>query len=190
MILGSRTTGSVGSVSDVTLVFTKLCERLYNSRTAAEFILTARTLHSLLEEQASYATQWNIDQVLSTVSRLSSNASGHHVMSTCPKSYIWLCRLVQAVVRRHRQRLEGHFHLLISTLQALLRNLVLQPYDASGQLTKTKRTAVTVGKYPHWPGHAAAFDRLLTLVCVTFRQYIFGLSRRPLKIRYPLKYIQ
>lgn len=58
----------------------------------------------------------------------------------------WQCILMETVIKKHRLRLEGHFHILLSALQPLLRNLLT--FQRSGQETK-----------------ATAFTRLLTLVC-------------------------
>lgn len=135
------------------------------SSTAAEFVLVAQMLHSLLEKPSGM-TQWNIEVTLSTVSVLSSEATTHPVVSTCPKVYEWLCRLVQVVLKRHRLRLEGHFHLLVTTLQSLLHSLLSHPYSSAGNaLASPGPITNTAQQHPHWEAHARLFSRLLTLVC-------------------------
>lgn len=42
----------------------------------------------------------------------------------------WLCRLVETVIKHHRLRLDGHFHILLAALQALLRRVVARPSQA------------------------------------------------------------
>lgn len=109
-------------------------------------------------------TQWNIELTLSTVSTLSSEATTHAVISSTPKSYEALCRLLQVIIRRHRLRLDGHFHLLVTVLQSLLRQLIAHPYTA----TPTSWTGGLIkdpSAIPRWEKHAKAYARLLTMVC-------------------------
>lgn len=58
----------------------------------------------------------------------------------------WQCKVVEVIIKKHRLRLEGHYHILLSALQPLLRNLIQS--QRSGQDIK-----------------ATAFTRLITLVC-------------------------
>ena len=140
-----------------------LCKNLRRSKTASDFTLVCHILCAILDKPNSM-TQWNVELTLGTVSVLCSQAATHPIVSTCPKAYKWLCLLVQAVIRRHRLRLEGRFHLLVAVLQCLLRTLLRHPYDASGKALATG----TLGDsplYPGWDKRAALFSRLLTLVC-------------------------
>ena len=91
-------------------------------------------------------SQWNIEITLNTVSNLALSEN-----STV--SYSWLCKLVEVIIKKHRLRLEGHYHLLLSALQALLQDLILtQKWSTSsdGQSQEAK---------------AQLFARLITLVC-------------------------
>lgn len=161
---GTRTAPDVVGDFDLSVAHSSLCKKLRASDTAVEFVLVAQTLHAILEKP-SCTTQWNIELTLSTVSTLSSNATTHPVISTCPKAFKWLCRLVQVVLRRHRLRLEGHFHLVVTTLQPLLRTLVSHPYDSAGKAVTSSEPITDAAQYPHWESHARLFSRLLTLVC-------------------------
>lgn len=111
-----------------------------------------RVLHTLLEKRPQAMKQWNIELTLGTVCDLAStNGSGAaHVSSA------WLCKLVEAVIKKHRLRLEGHYHLLLTTLQALLRALVVKGPGSGGG-----------GASPSASQEASAhsFARLVTLVC-------------------------
>lgn len=162
--LGTRTASDSADDFDLSVAHSSLCKKLRASDTAVEFILVAQTLHAILEKP-SCTTQWNIELTLSTVSTLSSNATTHPVVSTCPKAYKWLCRLVQVVLRRHRLRLEGHLHLVVTTLQPLLRTLLSHPYDSAGKAVTSSEPITDAAQYPHWESHARLFSRLLTLVC-------------------------
>ncbi|KAB5515432.1 Urb2/Npa2 family-domain-containing protein [Coniochaeta sp. 2T2.1] len=156
---------------DLATLHTILCKRLRSTESTAEFVLIAQTLQTILDDKANTMTQWNIELTLSTVSLLASEVTTHKVMSTTPKAYELLCRLVQVIVRRHRLRLEGHFHLLVTVLQSLLRALVCHPYLSQKRNAQQSSGVWTTGLikdpslFDHWQKHAKAFGRLLTMVC-------------------------
>lgn len=134
---------------DFAKVHSVLVNRLSRSQSSSEFELIAQTIHTLLDKKASSLKQWNTEVTLSTVSAIS--AGGPQIakdVQASPTTYDWLCRLAEVIIKRHRLRLEGHFHLLITTLQSLLR-LLLVPFTES--TTPERR--------------AKLFSRLLTLVC-------------------------
>ncbi|EEY20792.1 conserved hypothetical protein [Verticillium alfalfae VaMs.102] len=113
------------------------------------FCRTADVVRLLLDQRATLMTQWNIETTLGAVSVMASGRGGVAVSSS-PRVYEALCSLVSVVIRRHRLRLEDHYHILLSTLEALLRALV---HDAS------KGAAATLGSR-----HATLYGRLVTLV--------------------------
>ena len=106
--------------------------------------------------------QWNIEVTLSAVSTICS--VGPTMMEDAHesgKAYPWLCNLVESIIKRHRHRLEGHFHLLITTLQSLLRLLIV-PWPT----TKTAIPQTPTGTSPpNQQAQAARFSRLLSLTC-------------------------
>lgn len=115
-----------------------LCQRLTKTP-LPEFILAAKGLLLLLEQKAASLTQWNIDSTLSTVTAVcamlgkahlaQARAGDEPISSDCPP-LPWLCRLVETVIKHHRLRLDGHFHILLAALQALLRRVVARPSQA------------------------------------------------------------
>ena len=150
--------------SDLPTIHTILCRQLRHAETPVEFILIAEIIQTILDDRPHTMTQWNIELTLSTVSTLASQVTTHKVISTTPKTYECLCRLVQVIVRRYRLRLEGHFHILVTVLQSLLRSLVCHPYDASGKAWSTGLIRDPAA-FPRWENRAKAFARLLTMVC-------------------------
>jgi nucleolar pre-ribosomal-associated protein 2 len=133
---------------DIAQAHSLICSRLRQTTSAAEFVLTTRILDLLLNQKASCMTQWNIELTLSTVSTICS--SKDMAATSTPKIYQSLCGLVETIIKRHRRRLDGHFHILITVLQSLLQRLISQPHGAeAGQ----------------WEKHAKPFSRLVTLVC-------------------------
>lgn len=81
--------------------------------------------------------------------------------------YLHLCRLLQAIITSHRQRLDGHFHLVIQALQALLRCLVTPLPHSNSKITKTFAPPpwLSASKHQLRAKHAEAFNRLITLIC-------------------------
>ncbi|KAK7737764.1 hypothetical protein SLS53_006384 [Cytospora paraplurivora] len=137
-----------------------LANRLPKSGSAAEFVLISQTLELLLDKKASAMKQWNTELTLSTVSTICASASRTaEEVRASPRTYIWLCRLVEVIIKRHRLRLEGHFHLLVTALQSLLRLLIV-PWAST-----TPQNTTTASPFSLERKQAAVFSRLLTLVC-------------------------
>ncbi|CRJ91499.1 hypothetical protein BN1708_009339 [Verticillium longisporum] len=134
---------------DLATAHSKLTARLAKTTSARAFCRTADVVRLLLDQRGTSMTQWNIETTLGAVSVMASGKGGVAVSSS-PRVYEALCSLVSVVIRRHRLRLEDHYHILLSTLEALLRALV---HDAS------KAAAATLGSR-----HATLYGRLVTLV--------------------------
>lgn len=96
--------------------------------------------------------QWNIEVTLSTVAAICAGGCAATEIKSSAKTYEWLCRLVEVIIKRHRLRLEGHFHLLVKVLQSLLGLLIANP-------SQQKMSAASRAR------HAKHYARLLTLVC-------------------------
>lgn len=132
--------------------------RLLRARNWAEFSLIAKTIEMVLDKKSM--KQWNIEVTLSTVSTICSTGptmiEGAHASE---RAYPWLCSLVEVIIKRHRHRLEGHFHLLITALQSLLR-LLITPWPTTTAAVSTSTTSS-----PDQQAQAARFSRLLTLTC-------------------------
>ncbi|KAH0490569.1 hypothetical protein TgHK011_002031 [Trichoderma gracile] len=106
---------------------------------------TCQTIHTLLERKPQAMGQWNVEVTLSTASDLALSKE-----STVP--FTWLCKLVGAIIKKHRLRLEGHHHLLLTTVQALLSSLILHQPKSTGDGTTQEAMARLYG-------------RLITFVC-------------------------
>ncbi|KAK0623003.1 Urb2/Npa2 family-domain-containing protein [Immersiella caudata] len=132
------------SAFDLSQAHSVLCTWLLHISTPPEFVLAAKAVHLLLDQRSWALSQWNIEVTLSTVSTVAS----HHnsVISASPKIYRCLCSLVEIIIKRHRIRLDGHFHIVITALHSVLRQLISQPSVATS-------------------AHAQSFARLLTLIC-------------------------
>ncbi|PNH34853.1 hypothetical protein VD0002_g5480 [Verticillium dahliae] len=135
---------------DLATAHSKLTARLARTTSARAFCRTADVVRLLLDQRGTWMTQWNIETTLGAVSVVASGKGGVGVSSS-PRVYEALCSVVSVVIRRHRLRLEDHYHMLLSTLEALLRALV---HDAS-----RGAAAATLGSR-----HATLYGRLVTLV--------------------------
>ncbi|TLS23831.1 hypothetical protein PpBr36_08784 [Pyricularia pennisetigena] len=151
----------------LSMVQNTLTQLLVSAGSVNEFVDGARTIYQLLETKLASVTQWNVEHTLSSIAVVcSDNAINADVIRSSPKMYEWLCLMMEVVLKRHRRRLEGHLHLLITVLQALLTCLILNPYDttqgswASGPVSGRKYES-----FPYWERHAKIYGRLLTLVC-------------------------
>ena len=139
---------------DLAQAHTTLCTRLQQPTTAANFLLTSKAIRLLLDQNPASMTQWNIELTLSTISSLASHPTSQTLITTSPAIYHSLTQLLEQIIKRHRRRLDGHFHLLLTTLQSLLRLLL------SRGATPTKP-----GSTHAWESDARHFSRLLTLIC-------------------------
>ncbi|TFA99386.1 Nucleolar pre-ribosomal-associated protein 2 [Trichoderma ghanense] len=106
---------------------------------------TCQTIHTLLEKKPQAMGQWNIEITLSTASDLA-------LSKDAAVPFTWLCKLVGAIIKKHRLRLEGHHHLLLTTVQALLNSLILHQPKSTGDGTTQESMARLYG-------------RLITFVC-------------------------
>ncbi|KAM0454760.1 hypothetical protein ACHAO4_004573 [Trichoderma viride] len=107
-----------------------------------------QTIQTLLEKKPQAMGQWNIEVTLSTVNDLASAkpTNGPTV------SFTWLCKLIGTIIKKHRLRLEGHHHLLLTTVQALLNSLIIHQPKSTGDGTTQESMARLYG-------------RLITFIC-------------------------
>lgn len=136
---------------DLAAVHSDLTSSLVKQTVHANIV--CRILETLLEKRPQSMSQWNVELTLSTVSHLASmdSPTGNAVR------YAWLCRLVEVVIKKHRLRLEGHFHLVLSTMQSLLRSLIITQDEPEPSSAKEPA--------PQEDANAHLFARLVTLIC-------------------------
>ncbi|KAK2050861.1 Urb2/Npa2 family protein [Colletotrichum somersetense] len=136
---------------DLSTTHGRLIRHLTQAKTVREFVRTAEVLQQLLDIKANDMTQWNIEATLSTVAVIVADDPGH-LLEASPSVYQWLCKLIEVVIKKHRLRLEGHYHILVTTLEALL--------SALAPPSPQHRTHT-----PVQAKHATHFTRLVTLIC-------------------------
>lgn len=112
-------------------------------------------------------TQWNIDNTLGSISIICSR-HGPSIGTNCSSIiFLHMCHLLQVVLTSHRLKLEGHFHLLVQALQALLRCLFTPLPHSSAKTLKTYAPPPWLSPRPARldAKHASAYTRLITLIC-------------------------
>lgn len=133
---------------DLSAAYSELISSIPTS-SASQAVDICRSLYSLLEKRPQTISQWNVEITLSTICDLSSTTAQQE--STVP--YTWLCKLVEVIIKKHRLRLEGHYHLLLATIQTLLRTLIAGPSGSSSVDQASQDSK------------AQSFARLVTLIC-------------------------
>jgi len=139
-----------GEDFDLSTALSEMTRALASAKTTTNSVHICRILSSILERKPHAVSQWNVEYLLSTVAILSAQQC--RLDSGAP--YIMLCKLVEVIIRKHRLRLEGHFHILLSTMQPLLRNLIQdqrESHTGDGGISQESK--------------ASAYGRLITLVC-------------------------
>lgn len=128
---------------DLSAAHSNLTKSLVTATTTTNAVSICRILYTLLEKKPHAITQWNVETLLGSVAVLASTGT-----STAP--FIWLCKLVEIIIKKHRLRLESHYHVLLNTMQPLLCNLITQQREPDDVPRESK---------------AHAYSRLVTLIC-------------------------
>lgn len=134
---------------DLAVAQSQLASALASVKSESNAILIAKTLQTLLEKKPQAMTQWNVEQTLGLVSALASS----RVSTNISLPYSWLCKLVEVIIKKHRLRLEGHHHILLTTMQTLLRNLITSQAPSDPKKLSTQESK------------AHLYTRLVTLIC-------------------------
>ncbi|ERS97929.1 hypothetical protein HMPREF1624_06100 [Sporothrix schenckii ATCC 58251] len=182
-------------------IHSKLALRLPRASSVTECKLVAQTIRTLLmdDKAAGAMGQWNVDATLGAAAsvvglkRAGTALGNNDMVRASIVAFDGACQLVEAVLKRHRVRLEGRFHLLVGTLQALLARLAAGHQDElkhkSGHSTSTSRNSAKNSVAVSWAAQAKRFSRLLELICepstaavtmITSRKGSTGIPAAPL----------
>ena len=121
----------------------------------SESMLSMQCINMLLRNHTRAISQWHIDELLAAITIRASNL-GSQMEKNSGRLYICLCRLLGTILAVHRAKIGGRYHLVILALQALLRCLFI-PY-------KNSEAVSSEGSVFGEP-HAAAFGRILSMIC-------------------------
>ncbi|RYO76456.1 hypothetical protein DL766_006410 [Monosporascus sp. MC13-8B] len=155
----SSTNGN-GETIDIATIQGQLAPLLTRAATIRHFNHLSAILLLLLDNHSNSTTQFGIELTLNSVIDVCS-PQGPNLQETRAAGQVYdrCYQLVATIIKRHRRRLDGHFPILLATLQAMLRVLLADP------------TSPQAHRHPPWLSsrlqarHAARFARLLTLIC-------------------------
>src|SRR5262249_31970630 len=122
------------------MVHSKLARHLPKTADPREFAMVSQILYMLLDKKLGSMTQWHIEVTLATVSQVCSEKSPTRAAKPSIKVCSSLHRLVEIILKRHRLRLEGHFHILITALQSLLESLITHPVEKAQEQEKLTKS--------------------------------------------------
>lgn len=134
-------------------VFHLLCRGLLVPPGFEEAMLSLQCITLFLQKQPHLISQFHIDTVLSTITKVASRLSSKRALVHTAKVYIGLCRLTAAILDFHRTKLGGRYHLVLPLLQSLLQTLFI-PY-ATTVIAPEQRSGFN-------KTHAGAYARLLS----------------------------
>ena len=140
---------------DLSRLLVLLCRGLSRRVEFPECMLSMQCIKMLLQNHTRVISQWHIDELLAAIVVKASNLDTQTEQNS-GKLYIGLCRLFGTILAVHRAKIGGRYHLVVLTLQALLRCLFV-PYKDSEAVG---RESSTFGE-----SHAAAYGRILTMIC-------------------------
>ncbi|KAI0118869.1 Urb2/Npa2 family-domain-containing protein [Nemania sp. FL0031] len=150
---------------DLAKVYEHFISHLSRTESLPHFKQISETVLFLLDKHANAMTQYNIEATLTSVVEVcSAQGPKIHGPKAAGEIFAALFKLVALIIKRHRLRLSGHFHILLTTLRALLTVLLTDPAPSISSRSARSR-------HPPWllarlqPRHAERFARLLTLVC-------------------------
>ncbi|RYP90440.1 hypothetical protein DL770_003413 [Monosporascus sp. CRB-9-2] len=160
-------TNGNGETIDIAAIQGQLAPLLTRTATTRHFNHLSAILLLLLDKHANSTTQFGIELTLNSVIDVCS-PQGPNLQDTRAAGQVYngCYQLVATIIKRHRRRLEGHFPILIATLQAMLRVLLADPTSPQAHRHPHARS-----QHPPWLSsrlqalHAARFARLLTLIC-------------------------
>lgn len=121
----------------------------------SECMLSMQCVNMLLQSHTRVISQWHIDELLAAITVKASNL-GSQAEKNSGRLYIGLCRLFGTILAVHRAKIGGRYHLVLLTLQVLLRCLFI-PY--------TNSEAVGSEASVFGESHATAYGRILNQIC-------------------------
>jgi nucleolar pre-ribosomal-associated protein 2 len=123
--------------------------------------MIAQLIHYILDSKTGAISQWTVEVSLSMITRMCTRDSLKYQCENRFIAYDWLCRIVEVIIKKHRLRVEGHYHLLMTTLEALLRALLVGPGDS---LIGRIQPAMEYWR-SRQESNAIRFSRLVSLTC-------------------------
>ena len=140
---------------DLSRLLVLLCSGLSQRTEFSECMLSMQCVNMLLQNHTRVISQWHIDELLAAITVKASNLVTRTEKNQ-GRLYIGLCRLFGTILAVHRAKIGGRYHLVVLTLQALLRCLFVQYKNGEEGGSESS----VLGE-----SHAAAYGRILNMIC-------------------------
>ncbi|KAL9100324.1 MAG: hypothetical protein Q9163_004287 [Psora crenata] len=137
-------------------LFTSLCRNLWQSSDLRRPMLSMHCISVLLQRKPRAITQWHMDNLLASITIASSRLQSRTTEKHSAMLYTGLCRHFLEILRVHRAKIGGRYHLVLPALQSLLRCL-FTVYSTS---TLDPEPISALGEQ-----QAAEYSRILTTLC-------------------------
>jgi nucleolar pre-ribosomal-associated protein 2 len=135
-------------------LYFKLLEILRQTPDLATYTAAVPCVLTIIREKPFILNQYLTEATLQTIHSLARSSPAE------PLIYLDLCSILSALLLHHRARLQGRYHLLISTLQSLQTRLFIPTTNPTSTTSNNNASRKTLT-----PRHARAYTRLLTLLC-------------------------
>jgi nucleolar pre-ribosomal-associated protein 2 len=133
---------------EIHALYLRLLSTLRQTSDYATYTAAISCLITIIRDKPFILNQHLTEATLQAIQTLARSSPAERLV------YLDLCSILSALLLHHRARLQGRFHLLISTLQTLQTRLFVPTKPA----TDPDRRILA-------PRHARAYTRLLTLLC-------------------------
>jgi nucleolar pre-ribosomal-associated protein 2 len=133
---------------EIHALYLRLLSTLRQTSDYATYTAAISCLITIIRDKPFILNQHLTEATLQAIQTLARSSPAERLV------YLDLCSILSALLLHHRARLQGRFHLLISTLQTLQTRLFVPTRPA----TDPDRRILA-------PRHARAYTRLLTLLC-------------------------
>ncbi|KAL9010703.1 MAG: hypothetical protein Q9173_004395, partial [Seirophora scorigena] len=140
-----------GTSTALSLVVNHLSDGLFEPQRFESIVLSLQSIDLILQKHPHTITQYNIDQIMAVITTCASQRSSQCTLKQTSLQYLALCRLFSTILAFHRRRLGGRYHLIIPTVQSLLRPLFI-PFTSSANPTYSNLFTAA---------HASAYSSIL-----------------------------
>ena len=146
----------IGEISnDLSRLLSFLCGEFSRQTKFSECMLSMQCINMLLQKHQRVISQWHVDELLAAITVKASKLNSQTEKNT-GNLYIGLCRTFCTLLATHRAKIGGRYHLVVLTLQALLRCLFI-PYKND--------EAVGSEASVYGESQATAYGRILNMIC-------------------------
>lgn len=161
------------TAGELSKLISALLRVMVENPTADRFSMAAECVDVIFRSHARGVAQWNVDDILASIpqiiDRYVGSTDAQMISEFTDTVYVRLCRLLGAIIGLYRQRIGGRYHVLVPSLQSLLRAFFPvkagTKRDADGNSPASLRRPERPLHSRMTTEHAVHFTRLLTSLC-------------------------